>query len=101
MPERVKANGIAFNVAVEGSDGAPWLTFSNSHATDLTLWDEQAARLQNRFCVLRYDTRGHGRTQASDGAYDFDLLTRDMVALWDALGVARSHVVGLSLGGTT
>lgn len=81
--------------------GAPWLTFSNSHATDLSLWDEQAARFQDRFRVLRYDTRGHGRTDATDGAYNFALLAADVVALWDAIGITRSHFVGLSLGGTT
>jgi 3-oxoadipate enol-lactonase len=101
MHDRVRANGITFNVAVEGREGAPWLTFSNSHATDLSLWDEQAARLADRFRMLRYDTRGHGGTEATDGAYDFALLSADVVALWDLLGVARSHYVGLSLGGTT
>jgi 3-oxoadipate enol-lactonase len=101
MRERVKANGITFNIAIQGRDGAPWLTFSNSHATDLSLWDEQAARLADRFRVLRYDTRGHGRTDATEGAYDFALLSADVVSLWDALGIARSHYVGLSLGGTT
>ena len=101
MRERVKANGITFSIAVQGREGAPWLTFGNSHATDLSLWDEQAMRLAGRFRVLRYDTRGHGGTEATGGAYDFALLSADVVALWDVLGVARSHYVGLSLGGTT
>jgi 3-oxoadipate enol-lactonase len=101
MPDRVKANGLWFNVAVDGPSGAPWLTFSNSHATDLSLWDEQAARLHDRFRVLRYDARGHGGTEATQGVYDFDLLAGDVVALWDALGISHSHYVGLSLGGTT
>jgi 3-oxoadipate enol-lactonase len=101
VPDRVVANGIAFHASVAGPSGAPWLTFSNSHATDLSLWDEQAARLQDRFRVLRYDTRGHGRTEATDGPYNFDLLAADVIALWDTLGIARSHFVGLSLGGTT
>jgi 3-oxoadipate enol-lactonase len=101
MPDRVKANGISFNVAVDGPSGVPWLTFSNSHATDLSLWDGQAARFRERFRVLRYDTRGHGGTEATDGPYDFDLLAGDIVALWEALGISRSHFVGLSLGGTT
>ena len=101
MPDRINVNGVSFHAAVSGPPGAPWLTFSNSHATDLSLWDEQAFRFQDRFRVLRYDTRGHGRTGATEGAYDFDLLAADVVALWDALGIARSHFVGLSLGGTT
>ncbi|HEY7383212.1 MAG TPA: alpha/beta fold hydrolase [Beijerinckiaceae bacterium] len=101
MRECVKANGITFHIAIHGREGAPWLTFSNSHATDLSLWDGQAARFADRFRVLRYDTRGHGGSEATDGAYDFALLSADVVALWDALSVTRSHYVGLSLGGTT
>jgi len=101
MSDRINANGILFNLRIEGRDGVPWLTFGNSHATDLALWDGQVERLKDRFRILRYDTRGHGGTEASEGEYDFDLLTMDVVALWDALGIARSHFVGLSLGGTT
>jgi 3-oxoadipate enol-lactonase len=101
MPDCVIVNGIAFHAAVSGPSDAPWLTFSNSHATDLSLWDGQAGRFQEAFRVLRYDTRGHGRTEATDGAYDFALLAADVIGLWDALGIARSHFVGLSLGGTT
>src|SRR5215218_1196858 len=59
---QVKANGITFNYRVEGSRGAPWVMLSNSLATDLTMWDAQAAALADRFQVLRYDQRGHGRT---------------------------------------
>jgi 3-oxoadipate enol-lactonase len=101
MQDFIDANGIRFNVAIDGREGAPWLTFSNSHATDLSLWDEQAGRLQDRFRVLRYDTRGHGKTQATEAPYRFDLLCADVAALWDELRVMRSHWAGLSLGGTT
>ena len=38
----ISANGINFNYQIDGPDGAPWLTFSNSLATNLTMWDEQA-----------------------------------------------------------
>ncbi|HKF07776.1 MAG TPA: hypothetical protein VKB89_03515 [Xanthobacteraceae bacterium] len=42
---KVKANGITINYQLDGSDGAPWLVLSNSLATNLTLWDEQAREL--------------------------------------------------------
>ena len=38
---KVKANGISFHCRVDGRDGAPWLVFSNSLATNLSMWDEQ------------------------------------------------------------
>lgn len=100
MP-KIAANGIDFNYQIDGRDGAPWITFSNSLATNLALWDDQAAQLGGDYRILRYDQRGHGATEATEGPYSFDLLTGDVIGLWDALGIERSHFVGLSLGGTT
>jgi len=98
---QVKANGITFNVAVDGPQGAPWLVFSNSLATNLSMWDEQADRLKNQFRVLRYDQRGHGKTEASRGPYTFELLMGDVIGLFDALAIDRAHFVGISMGGMT
>ena len=95
------ASGLAFNARIDGPDGAPWVTFSNSLATTLALWDDQVAALEDRYRILRYDTRGHGGTEAGAGGYTIPSLAGDVVALWDALGIAKSHVVGLSLGGAT
>jgi 3-oxoadipate enol-lactonase len=98
---RIKANGITFNYEVEGPEGAPWVAFSNSLATNLSMWDAQAAALKKSFRVLRYDHRGHGGTEATDGRYDFDLLVADVVGLFDALSIKRAHFVGISMGGMT
>jgi 3-oxoadipate enol-lactonase len=64
---QIKANGIAFNYQIEGTRGAPYVMFSNSLATDLGMWDQQAAALAQSFQVLRYDQRGHGKTEAPAG----------------------------------
>ncbi len=96
----LKANGINVNYAIDGAEG-PWLVFSNSFATDLTMWDEQARALSSSFRVLRYDQRGHGKTEATPGRYKFDLLIADALALMDALGIARAYFAGLSMGGAT
>jgi 3-oxoadipate enol-lactonase len=98
---KVNANGISFNCRIEGKRGAPWVVFSNSLATDLSMWDDQAAALGDRFQVLRYDQRGHGGTDAPEGKYSFDLLVSDVIALFDALEIERAHFVGLSMGGMT
>ncbi len=65
---KVKANGINFNCAIEGKRGAPWVVFSNSLATNLTMWDDQAAALGDRFQILRYDQRGHGGPMRPTGS---------------------------------
>jgi 3-oxoadipate enol-lactonase len=98
---RINANGISMNVQIDGPEGAPWLVFSNSLMTNLTMWDDQVAELRQSFRILRYDQRGHGGTQATEGPYSFDLLVADVVALLDALSIKRAHFVGLSMGGVT
>jgi 3-oxoadipate enol-lactonase len=98
---RVSANGISFNIAIDGPDGAPWLVLSNSLLTSLSMWDDQVAELKKTYRVLRYDQRGHGGTQATEGSYSFDLLVADVIALLDALSIKRAHFCGLSMGGMT
>ena len=98
---QIKANGITFNYQVEGPEGAPWVVFSNSLATDLSMWDAQAAALKKSFRVLRYDHRGHGGTEATAGRYNFDLLVADVIGLFDALSIKRANFVGISMGGMT
>jgi 3-oxoadipate enol-lactonase len=98
---RINANGITFNYQIDGPEEAPWLAFSNSLATNLSMWDEQATALAKSFRILRYDQRGHGGTQATDGRYNFDLLAADVAALFDALSIKRAHFLGISMGGMT
>ena len=93
--------GVTINYEVSGNENGPWLTFSNSLATNLGMWDEQEAALRDDFHILRYDKRGHGKSAPVEGPYTFDDLIGDVVGLWDRLGIARSHFVGLSIGGMT
>lgn len=94
---KVHANGIDIHYEISGS--GPCVTLAHSLATDLTLWDELVAALEPHFTVLRYDARGHGRSSAPEGSYDFPTLVGDLVGLLDALKIARTHFVGLSMGG--
>ncbi len=98
---QVKANGITINYEVDGPDSAPWLIFSNSLATNLAAWEDQAREFKRAFRVLRYDQRGHGASAAPAGRYSFDLLIADALALMDALAIAKAHFAGLSMGGAT
>jgi 3-oxoadipate enol-lactonase len=98
---KIKANGININYQVDGPEGAPWIVLSNSLATNVTMWDQQAADLKAQYRVLRYDQRGHGTTDAPAGRYTFDELIADAVALMDGLGIKKAHFGGLSMGGAT
>ncbi len=101
MIMQVNANGVSFNCEIDGREGAPWVTFSNSLATNVSMWDDQVAALKDDYRMLRYDKRGHGGTEAVEGPYNWDMLVADVVAIWDALDIAKSHFVGLSMGGMT
>lgn len=95
----IEANGIWMNYSVEGREGAPWVTLVTGIANDLSMWDRQIGALASGFRILRYDLRGQGGTQAEGGDYSIEMLSSDLVALWDALGVERTHLAGLGLGG--
>ena len=98
---KIAANGINLKYRVDGPRDAPWLTLSNSLATNLSLWDAQVAELASTYRVLRYDTRGHGGSDAPDGPYTLAMLCDDVLGLLDALGIETTHFVGISLGGMT
>ncbi|MFM9968399.1 MAG: alpha/beta fold hydrolase [Burkholderiales bacterium] len=97
----ITANGIRFNIQIDGREDAPWLMFSNSHCTTLDLWDEMVERFKDRFHILRYDTRGHGGTDAPQGDYTQDQLAGDVAAILDELKIDRVHFCGISIGGQT
>lgn len=80
---------------------APALLLLNSLASDHRMWDGQVPLLTRRYRVIRMDTRGHGRSEAPEGDYDFPTLVGDAAAVLDAAGAARATVMGLSLGGMT
>lgn len=102
MPvQKITVNGVSFNCAIDGREGAPWITFSNSLATNLSMWDAQIEALKDDYRMLRYDKRGHGATDAVAGPYNWKMLVGDVVALWDELNIEKSHFVGLSMGGMT
>lgn len=94
---KIEANGIEIEYVVSGK--GPWLTMSHSLTCNLSMWAPQLRWLEERFTVLRYDTRGHGGSSAPEGAYTLEQLADDALGLLDALGVQRTHWVGLSMGG--
>lgn len=88
-----------------GAADRPALLLLHALGSSLAMWDAQLPRLAPHFRVLRCSLRGHGgsrsrdatvNTGASDGIATF---ADDACALLDALGVARAHWCGLSLGG--
>jgi len=98
---RIDANGISINCAIDGPEGAPWVTFVTGITNDTAMWDDHVPALARDFRLLRLDSRGHGGTEATQPPYSFDQLTGDVIGAWDVLGIERSHLVGIGLGGMT
>ena len=96
---RINLNGININYELTGQDGAPVVILSHSLACSLVMWQPQLEVLESAFQVLRFDTRGHGGSDAPQGAYSLEQLTADAVHLLDALNIETVHCVGLSMGG--
>src|SRR5688572_16382202 len=94
---QARVNGIDVRYAVTGS--GPWVVLSHSLACRLEMWDEEVRRLSRRFRVLAYDSRGHGETSAPAMPYTLDMIADDIKGLFDHLGIASAHWIGLSMGG--
>lgn len=88
---------IAFDYRIR--DERPTLLLSPSLGTAMALFEPQVEALGDHFSILRYDPRGHGRSDAPPGATSLDRLGRDAIELLDHLGIARAHILGVSLGG--
>jgi 3-oxoadipate enol-lactonase len=98
MPE-INADGCSIHVEVEGPERAPVLMLSNSLGTNLHMWDDQVAPFTRHFRLVRYDRRGHGRSGVAKGPYSIERFGHDVLAILDALGIARINWCGLSMGG--
>lgn len=92
-------DGCRLAYRLDGPEDAPVLMLSNSIGTTLQMWDGQIEALSQRYRVLRYDTRGHGASDAPAGPYSFDRMGRDVIELLDVLEIDRVSFCGLSLGG--
>lgn len=86
---------------LEGPDRAPVLVLSNSLGTTFEMWQPQLAALTQQFRVLRYNTRGHGRSPLPAGPLTLARLGQDVVELLDALHIEHAAFCGISLGGLT
>jgi 3-oxoadipate enol-lactonase len=74
--------------------GAP-IVFIHGYAQNMSIWDDQLPAFTPRYRVIRYDVRGFGR---STGDVDETANAADLATLLDSLGIARTAVVGLSMG---
>jgi len=82
-----------------GLGDSPVLVMSHALGTNLELWDYQVEALRGSFRILRYDSRGHGKSPDGHGPYTISLLASDVLALLDERNIQNAHFCGISMGG--
>lgn len=100
MKHQLDDAGIYYEIHGDTADERrPWLIFSHSVACAVAMWRPQLSAFADRYRVLAFDTRGHGRSDAPPGPYTMEQLADDLHGLLNALQITRAHFVGLSMGG--
>ncbi|MEU1150147.1 SDR family oxidoreductase [Streptomyces sp. NPDC005863] len=98
----VRTGGVELCVAELGDPERPTVVLVHGYPDSKEVWSEVAARLADRFHVVLYDVRGHGRSTAPRplrGGFTLEKLTDDFVAVLDAVSPDRPvHVVGHDWG---
>lgn len=92
--------GVSIHYQITGDAGLPTLVFSNSLGANLGMWEPQANVLASHFRLLRYDTRGHGKSSVPPGPYTIADLGQDVLRLLDTLEIEQASFCGISMGGT-
>lgn len=63
------------------------------------MWQAQIEPLKEKFHVIAYDVRGHGRSGLGDGQYNLEFFVDDLIGLLDHLKITKVVLCGLSMGG--
>ncbi len=92
-------DGTRIHAQSGGPQGGPAIVFANSLGSTLEVWDAVIPLLPRGLRIIRYDLRGHGRSEVPDGPYSMGQLVSDAEAVCDAFDVRDALFVGLSVGG--
>jgi len=98
-PETVSAGGLSLNYLRTGVGGSVPLVLVHGFGGDLNNWMFNQPVLSEGHDVLALDLPGHGRSSKEVGAADMAVLTGALEDFLNAVGVARAHLVGHSMGG--
>lgn len=93
------ADSGGVRIAYEATGAGPPLVLVHGLGYARWGWEPVAPRLAEDFTVVALDNRGIGASDVPPGPYSTRALAADVVAVLDAAGVERAHVVGTSLGG--
>ena len=95
----VNVNGVDIAYRFDGPENGRVLLVANSLMANGSMWDWNVPAFADRYRILRYDKRGHGRSSVVAGPYSIAQLADDAAGLLDALQIEKAHFMGLSIGG--
>ena len=95
----VQVNGVELAYRFDGPENGHVLLVANSLMANGSMWDWNVSAFSDRYRVLRFDKRGHGKSSVVPGPYSIAQLADDAVGLLDALKIEKAHFMGLSIGG--
>jgi 3-oxoadipate enol-lactonase len=99
-PQLVSVRGGLQRLAVRRQGEGPPLVLLHSLAMAGAMWEGAVAALADRFEVVTVDVRGHGASQGDGRPFTVEDIAGDLAELLDALGIERTSLLGLSMGGS-
>ena len=81
----------------EASGAGEAVVLIHAFSVDRRMWAPQITALEGRFNVIRYDLRGHGKSEGPLAPY---APYEDLRSVLDALAISRATLIGLSAGTT-
>jgi 3-oxoadipate enol-lactonase len=94
---KAKANGISMEYELSGS--GRYFTLIHGAGENQNVWYNQVSVFSQRYQVLTYDVRGHGKTELPEGELTTELWVEDLYALLKALNISETILLGHSMGG--
>ncbi|MEQ8438973.1 MAG: alpha/beta fold hydrolase [Ilumatobacter fluminis] len=99
MPYIRSSDGIRLHYRESGRRSGPPVLMIQGLGADKHGWDLQRLALAPNYHTIALDNRGAGRSDKPYGAYSLEQMADDAIAVLDAVGVERAHVIGASMGG--
>ena len=93
----ISRDGTAYDLA--GPQNAPVVVLVHGLGLTLQTWDRFVPVLSEHYRVLRYDLCGHGESAQPVRIPSLTVLSDQLWALLDQLGIGRCAIIGFSLGG--
>ena len=92
-------DGTQIYARADGPTNAPTLVFANSLGSTIKLWDPILPYLPEDLRIVRFDNRGHGRSDVPEGPYSMGAMICDAEGVCDAFAVKDCVFIGMSVGG--